>query len=179
MERKFYPFGNLSPRNFCCVANLGLYWKADRYDMSLEVLGAQSSYRGWDLYGGQYLRCSRWYPTPGFLALAYVPPIECEIDVWECARNVGKSLPGIEWKKISLSSCCLSLGLLVAHVDGTQLPCYEMPHQEVHVSRNWGNFLANSLEIRESCQQPHEWHFKWTSASQALRWLQLWPTPWL
>lgn len=107
MERKFYPFANLSPGNFCCVTNLGLYWKADRYDMSLEVLGAQSSCRGWDLCGGLCLRCSLWSPTADFLALAYVPPIECEIDIvtcfqqWECERNVEKSLPGIEWEKKS------------------------------------------------------------------------------
>lgn len=160
MENTFYPFASVSPRNFCCVTNSGLYWKADRNDLSLEVLGAQSSYGGWDLRDKQYLRCFQWSPTPGFLVLVYFPPPECEIDIathfqqWESGRNVGKSLLGIGWKKKKISSYRLSLTLSVDHVDGTQLPCYELPHQEAWVWRNLGNSLANSLQTCESYQWP-------------------------
>ena len=56
------PISSLFPGNFCWdhvgAVNLGIYWKIDGQDLILEGFGAQSSYRGWGLYGGQDLRWS-------------------------------------------------------------------------------------------------------------------------
>ena len=72
-------------------------------------------------------------------------------------------------KNIWLSSCCLSLAFLMAHID-------KKPTAQPggHVSRNWKNSLDNILWTGESYQQPRECAWKWTSADPVLRCLQPW-----
>lgn len=118
---------------------------------------------GWDYHDGLYLRCSQFSPP-------WVWDVCIDlIHTWTHWEVLGNHF--WEWSKNTI--WLYSYGLSLAHIHKIQVP-----KEEAYVPRNCAESLVNSLWTHESTNSPVI-ELKLASASQSLKCLQPWLTPWL